>query len=502
MGSISFVISKNYVHLCVLLVILFTFSNCQDEGSAEQNTNTPPPPTLTSEQYLQEGDKSLKEGNIDLSIKHYTSAIKADPTAYLSYFKRAAVYLMKGKSNPALSDLNSLLDRNPTFSQGRIRRAKILLSFGRYDKARTDIEEILKEKPDHELKSSLPSIEKGEQLLKTAYAKFEEQKWEEARTLYSELLDISTDYVEGRLHRSTCNLELKEYNSVIEDTMRVLKLVPENIDGLYMRGKAFYGLGQNDAAQNHFREALRMDPDNKKCKVEYKKIKKLEKSLANGDQYLNEGKYKEALEEFESAQETDPDNKHLQPRYLLSQCKCKVKLNQAQEAITLCTKALEADETLVDALVNRAEAHLLKEDYDAAVADYSAAREKDSGNRGIQEGYNRAVKQQKMALRKDHYKILGVTKDASPSEIKKSYRKLALQYHPDKNQGADSELAEKKFIEVGEAYEILSDEEKKRKYDNGEDIEVQHGFDPFAHFHQQHGGGGGGYTFSFNFGGR
>jgi len=67
-------------------------------------------------------------------------------------------------------------------------------------------------------------------------------------------------------------------------------------------------------------------------------------------------------------------------------------------------------------------------------------------------------------MRKDYYSILGVDKSASQDEIKKAYRKLAIKYHPDKN-GGDKE-SEKKFREVSEAYDTLSDTEKKRKYDN------------------------------------
>jgi curved DNA-binding protein len=64
---------------------------------------------------------------------------------------------------------------------------------------------------------------------------------------------------------------------------------------------------------------------------------------------------------------------------------------------------------------------------------------------------------------KDYYKILGVDKNATTDEIKKAYRKLAKKYHPDKN--PDNKLAEEKFKEVNEANEILSDSEKRRKYD-------------------------------------
>ncbi|WP_299107691.1 J domain-containing protein [uncultured Winogradskyella sp.] len=64
---------------------------------------------------------------------------------------------------------------------------------------------------------------------------------------------------------------------------------------------------------------------------------------------------------------------------------------------------------------------------------------------------------------KDYYKILGVKKDASAKDIKKAYRKLAAKHHPDKN--PDDKLAEEKFKEINEANEVLSDKEKREKYD-------------------------------------
>jgi molecular chaperone DnaJ len=68
-----------------------------------------------------------------------------------------------------------------------------------------------------------------------------------------------------------------------------------------------------------------------------------------------------------------------------------------------------------------------------------------------------------MAEKRDFYEVLGIKKEASAAEIKKAFRKKAMQYHPDKNPG--DKLAEEKFKEVNEAYEILSDAEKKEKYD-------------------------------------
>src|SRR4051812_9065189 len=85
---------------------------------------------------------------------------------------------------------------------------------------------------------------------------------------------------------------------------------------------------------------------------------------------------------------------------------------------------------------------------------------------------------------RDYYEVLGVQRDASEAEIKKAYRKLARELHPDRNPGDKS--AEAKFKEVQEAYSILSDKDKKAKYDQ------------FGHAGPMPGGPGG---FQFDFGG-
>jgi molecular chaperone DnaJ len=100
--------------------------------------------------------------------------------------------------------------------------------------------------------------------------------------------------------------------------------------------------------------------------------------------------------------------------------------------------------------------------------------------------------------KRDYYEVLGVGRDASGDEVKRSYRKLAVKYHPDKN--PDDPQAEEKFKELGEAYDVLMDEEKRAAYDRfGHAAFAQGGggfgrggfHDPFDIFREVFGGGGG-----------
>lgn len=146
--------------------------------------------------------------------------------------------------------------------------------------------------------------------------------------------------------------------------------------------------------------------------------------------------------------------------------------------------------------------------FDESVMHFKRALELLNNDHAVQDELRNAEAALKQSKQKDYYKILKIPRKATLKEIKKAYREQALQWHPDKHTGEEEkEKAEKQFQLVAEAYEILSDNDKRAAYDRGEDVtgqtpqgQHQHPFahgNPFQQFRQH---GGGGQQFHFQFG--
>uniref|UniRef100_A0A8R1E0Y3 J domain-containing protein n=1 Tax=Caenorhabditis japonica TaxID=281687 RepID=A0A8R1E0Y3_CAEJA len=140
------------------------------------------------------------------------------------------------------------------------------------------------------------------------------------------------------------------------------------------------------------------------------------------------------------------------------------------------------------------------ERFETSISDYEKAISLDESNEVARSGVEQAKRAKELVGKRDYYKILGVKRSATKREITKAYRKAAQKWHPDNfSNPGEKKRAEKKFIDIASAKEVLTDEEKRKAFDNGQDP-----LDP--EYAQNHGGGGGGgghpfYEGSFGGGG-
>ena len=146
-------------------------------------------------------------------------------------------------------------------------------------------------------------------------------------------------------------------------------------------------------------------------------------------------------------------------------------MNNLKKAQPYCDEALTHNPNCLPALIGKATRELDSDDFEAAIRTLNQAREHHQDSQKAHELLQKAQTLLKRSKQKDYYKVLGVSRDSDEREIKRAYRKLSVQYHPDKaaQQGISSEDAQKKMASINEAYEVLSDPELKGRFDRGDD---------------------------------
>ena len=188
---------------------------------------------------------------------------------------------------------------------------------------------------------------------------------------------------------------------------------------------------------------------------------------------FKQNKLEDAINLFADCVELDPLNLTFNATILLNKAIALVKLNINEQALKELNQCLRLNPLYAKALVKRGEVRVTLEQYDEAVQDFASAQKIDQTGFNVEAKLKNAQKLAKQAKKKDYYKVLGIEKAASDKDIKNAYRKLALKWHPDKNNESDEQKAqaEKMFKNVSEAYAILSDPEKRRQHDLGASAE-------------------------------
>lgn len=445
------------------------------------------------EQHLEMGRKLLAAGQLAEALSHYHSAVEGDSKNYLTYYKRAAVFLAMGKSKSALPDLTRAIQLKPDFLAARIQRGNILLKQGNTQEAREDFEAVLQRSPDQEeARNQLHKAEELEELQEEAHKAHHRGDYTSTIQVLDHVIELSPWDPESREMRAECYIRLGEPRKAISDLTPAARLRTDNRAAFLKLSRLLYDLGEHRDSLGEIRECLKLDQDDKECFAHYKQVKKLSKQMDSAEELISEQRYQEAIDKYDSVMKTEPKIPFYTTKAKERICFCLVKIKEAEKALDTCSEAHQRDPQNIHILRDRAEAYILLQDYEKAVEDYQEAREFDQENQEIREGLDRAQKLLKVSRKRDYYKILGVSRSANKQEIIKAYRKLAQQWHPDNFQSeSEKKEAEKRFIDIASAKEVLTDPEMRQKFDSGED--------PLDPENQQGGGGGGGeWPFGFN----
>jgi len=440
------------------------------------------------EKYLEMGRKMMAAGQLADALTHYHAAIDYDPNNYMTYFRRATVFLALGRSKSALPDLDKVISLKPDFVAARMQRANIHLKQGNFELAIQELKNVLQLDPENE-----------EAIIKMAEVKPLEDASREAETLLRyhdfygavERLTVLIEKlpwdIKLRELRADAFNHLGESFKAISDLRAITKLRPDSRATHLKIALLHYSIGEYEESLAEIRECLKLDPDDSNCKPHYTKVKKLAKQYSLVLASIADNRWSECQTKARAALKTESKERRYVVKSNSHLCHCLQKDNHPEEAISACNIAIQLNSDAVEALLDRGDAKLQLEMYEEAVEDFQKAKSIDEDNRRAKEGLERSQRLLKQSKKRDYYKILGVKRNASKKEILKAYKTLAREWHPDKfKDEAEKEAAQKKFIDIAAAKEVLHDDEKRQQYDNGQDP-----LDPEA---QQGGGGGGGFN--------
>ncbi|OQS06170.1 DnaJ subfamily C protein [Thraustotheca clavata] len=486
---------------------------------------------VTAEEWKTKGNDLYKKADYRGAIDMYSKAIELEPTTAAYYGNRAAAYLMIAKHAEAIADSSRAIAMDPTFIRGYQRKAKAQVALGDIDAAiKTYQAGSMKDPQDATLFNERRAAEIAADKIARGRDHVKAERFREAVACFDSALMTCTHSNDLKKMRAEALIGCERYDEAFAALTQLMRSDSASPDVLYLRAKCLYFQGEFTSAIKHLQQALRSDPDNSRFMKEIKRIRSLDQQKEAANDAFKAGRFDEAVEAYSQCLLIDPANKAYNAKLHCNRAAALSKLNKNEEAIKDCDKAIYYDSSYVKAYIRKAQCLRDiggKDNLEQALREYEAAQKLVGEDAQRQyAGYIRETKLElKKAKRKDYYKILDISPSASDAEIKKAYRKSALKYHPDRHSNKTEEEqkeAEHCFKDVGEAYAVLSDPQKKQRYDSGVDLDDLDGDgmggmggmggmnpnDIFQMFFNQgggmgggFGGGGGGFGGSSNFGG-
>lgn len=470
-------------------------------------------------------ETALMERKFTDAESYYRQAISLEPTNSANHYKLYNLHKRMRNYGDALGDITmacALLENNDVLhstnnndsntnnnnnnkaAEYKKLKAKLLVNLGRCDEAVQEYNSLNETNEDANTCAHFTNM---------ALSAYQSQNWSDAISLFDKILTTYAtlgDTPDLLYMKSQSEYNIGDYYGTISDTGKILKGYPQHLEAYQLRGSAYYRLNEMDMAMKHFREGLKLDPEHMGCKEGHRLVKKITNIVKRGDEAFEAGNFRFAIDAWMGAIHLDVTHLALVRPTQLKVVKAYMALKDYFNAERECMEHIRTQES-VEGLHLLGEVQSAAEKYNEALRTYQRALEiaPDDEKQHCQRKVEGAQVALKQSTEKNYYKILAVPRNAVLKEIKKSYRELALQWHPDKNTD-NKEKAEQMFQDISEAYEVLSDKELRAKYDRGEPVfenqggqqqQGRHHMDPNFFFHQNfHGGGAGGQRHHFRWG--
>ncbi|CAK58586.1 unnamed protein product (macronuclear) [Paramecium tetraurelia] len=425
-----------------------------------------------AEDHKNRGNDYFKRSQYSNAAEEYEKAIELCPNEPNYYGNRAACFLQMKKYKKCLKDCEKALSLDPNNAKFLRRKALSLQHLGLLTEAKPIFGQIVS------LDNSEQSIKEHKQINELIYnlqqtqQKLDAKQYKEALYYMEKVAKEIPDAVDIQILNCECLARTGNANQAQEQLRLIQEKFGTRAESSYLKGLIeLYG-GNPDKAKSILQEGVRQDYNNKKCLLAFQMAKDSDNYKSKGNDCLNSNKFNEAIDYYTKALEVDSNNFKFNSIIYANRGLAYQKLKDHRKAVDDFDKSIELNDRYFKAYLRRGDSRQELGDLDGAQGDYQKVMELDQGSiQQMRQKINDITRKQKQLSKKDYYKILEVDKNASDTDIKKAYRKLALQWHPDKNKESEEQkkLADKKFREIAEAYSVLSDKQKRQQYDMGVD---------------------------------
>ena len=419
-------------------------------------------------------EASLKRSKFQEAYTASTSLIAkegvldADPKLF---FLRGQAGNKVGKFEESIKDLTRFLTSGKATDAERATAQSVRgwdhLKLGAFEDAMADAtssKDVPLQKAVKDAKLILSAAETGER----------DGNFKSAWDQYQRLLKFTSASPEfmGRAARAALRMGNK---TVFADlSQRALVMAPRNPDLLEMRGRYYLGNMDFALAQKHLKLCISVASNAGKCTAMLKGIATFQQNEKSAKEAITKKEFEKAethIQECEKVSKlTDDGECKLALAVKALSVKVLIAKNKKEQALDLLNALVKGSPKNEEALIQRGEILMELGDYDGALDDFRAAEKLAGHNRRIENLIQKAAALQEKENNVDYYTLLGVKRTASEKELKEAYRKAVIKWHPDRHrEPLKKKEAEKKMKMINKAYDVLSDDNKRKMYDMGHD---------------------------------
>lgn len=394
------------------------------------------------------------------------------------YSNRAATNLQTQDFSACLQDCQTILREHWDTSNNTkvyVRASRAYVQMGDLSQAKGYLTEGLKHQPNNgALKKELQKIESMLEWEETGRNYLQLEQFAAAKKTYGSLLKEAAAADPFLLGAAQADLGLGLTDSALRLTKRVLVKHAQNPRGCWIRGQAVFLMGDAKLGIQLMQEALRLDPDSKDLKATYRQAKQVREWMEATQQAMFTRKFDQAIELLTQCLETYrpstlPPKSKLYADLYTQRAEAHLRLKHFHEALKDCALVVYAQEDCIPAWLIRCQANHGIGKHEDALEHARDLLQKWPQDPRLRQAYERADFLLRKERRVDFYKLLGVPSIASGMEIRKAYKRKALELHPDKAPPDQQKVAQRRFQQLGQALEILTDNHQRKLWDEGYD---------------------------------